>query len=44
MFGCTFTAPGLEDVSPRLMKPGFWVGLLPALAGGLWLASDWFDL
>jgi hypothetical protein len=38
------TAPGLEDAGPRLAKLGFWAGILPAIAGGLWLASDWFNL
>ena len=38
------TAPGLEGIAPRVTKIGFWIGALPALAGALWLASDWFDL
>jgi hypothetical protein len=38
------TARGVEGTGPRLMKIGFWIGVFPALAGGVWLASDWFDL
>ena len=37
-----FTAPGIETVGRRMVKFGFWIGVFPALIGGLWLASDWF--
>ena len=32
----------LEGLYGKL-SDGFWVGPFVAIAGGLWLASDWFD-
>jgi hypothetical protein len=32
----------LEGVHGKLSE-GFWIGPFLAMAGGLWLASDWFD-
>ena len=34
----------LEGVGHGKMSEVFWVGPFLAIAGGLWLASDWFDL
>ena len=33
----------LEGVGHGKMSEIFWVGPFLAVAGGLWLASDWFD-
>ena len=33
----------LEGVVHGKLSGGLWVGPFLAIAGGLWLASDWFD-
>ena len=33
----------LEGVGHGRMSEVFWAGPFLAIAGGLWLASDWFD-
>jgi hypothetical protein len=33
----------IEGVWHRTLSGIFWIGPFVAIAGGLWLASDWFD-
>jgi hypothetical protein len=39
-----FTAVDPEGRGTRAAGKLFWIGPVLAIAGGIWLASDWFDL